>query len=76
MAGVAVAGAATAVAPQDAAVAANAPVADISDAPARRPSALRPNAHMVAAETGTPKELAKSHGPDGSDFMVLSLIHI
>ncbi len=70
MAGVAVAGAATAVSPQDAAVAATAPAADISDAPARRPSALRPNAHMAAAETGIPKELPKSHGPDGSDFMV------
>jgi acetolactate synthase-1/2/3 large subunit len=70
MAGVAVAGAATAVSPPDAAVAATAPVADTGDAPARRPSALRPNARMVAAETGIPKELPKSHGPDGSDFMV------
>jgi acetolactate synthase I/II/III large subunit len=70
MAGVAVAGAATAVSPQDAAVAATAPVADTADAPPRRPSAVRPNAQMAAAETGIPKELAKSHGPDGSDFMV------
>jgi acetolactate synthase-1/2/3 large subunit len=70
MAGVAVAGAATAVSPQDAAVAATAPVGDAGDAPARRPSAVRPNARVAAAETGTPKELAKSHGPDGSDFMV------
>jgi acetolactate synthase-1/2/3 large subunit len=68
MAGVAVAGAATAVSPQDAAVAA--PVADLNDAPARSPSALRPDARMAAAETGVPKELAKSQGPDGSDFMV------
>jgi acetolactate synthase I/II/III large subunit len=70
MAGVAVAGAATAVSPQDGAIAATAPVADTGDAPARRPSAVRPNAHVAAAETGTPKELAKSHSPDGSDFMV------
>src|ERR1700722_20144671 len=70
MAGVAVAGAATAVSPQDAAIAATAPAADIPNAPARRPSALRPDAHMAAAETGIPKELPKSHGPDGSDFMV------
>jgi acetolactate synthase-1/2/3 large subunit len=70
MAGVAVAGAATAVSPPDAAVAATAPVADTGDAPPRRPSALRPDARMVAAETGIPKELPKSHGPDGSDFMV------
>ena len=52
------------------AIAATAPVADTGDAPARRPSALRPDARVAAAETGTPKELAKSHGPDGSDFMV------
>ena len=70
MAGVAVAGAATAVSPPDAAIAATAPAADIPNAPARRPSALRPDAHMAAAETGIPKELPKSHGPDGSDFMV------
>jgi acetolactate synthase-1/2/3 large subunit len=72
MAGVAVAGAAGAVSsPQDAAIAANAPSADVSDAPPRRPSALRPTAvQLAAAETGIPKELAKSHGPDGSDFMV------
>jgi acetolactate synthase I/II/III large subunit len=68
MAGVAVTGAATAVSPQDEARAATAPVA--GTAPSPRPSALRPNAHMAAAETGTPKELAKTAGPDGSDFMV------
>jgi len=45
-----------------------APVADTNAS--RRPSALRPNAHMAAAETGTPKELAKTTGIDGSDFMV------
>ena len=70
MAGVAVAGAATAVSPQNAATAATAPVADGGDAPARLPSAVRPNARMAAAETGIPKELPKAHGPDGSDFMV------
>jgi acetolactate synthase I/II/III large subunit len=69
MAGVAVAGAAGAVSPE-AARAATAPSADLSDTPARRPSALRPNAHVAAAETGIPKEVAKTHGPDGSDFMV------
>lgn len=35
-----------------------------------RPSALPPGAVVAAAETGTPKELARAHGPDGSDFMV------
>ncbi len=66
----AVAGAATAVSPRDAARAATAPVADAAASPARAPSALRPSARMAAAETGTPKELAKATGPDGSDFMV------
>jgi len=66
MAGVAVAGAATAV--TDAARAAPAPVAETAATP--RPSALRPDARMAAAETGVPKELAKATGPDGSDFMV------
>ncbi len=64
MAGVALTGAAVA----DSANAATAPV--VETGPARRPSALRPDARMVAAETGTPKELAKATGPDGSDFMV------
>src|SRR6202521_166597 len=68
IAGVAVTGAATAVSPQDEARAATAPVAGTGPSP--RPSALRPNAHMAVAETGTPKELAKTAGPDGSDFMV------
>jgi acetolactate synthase-1/2/3 large subunit len=70
MAGVALTGAATAVAPQDAAHAATAPAAETNPSPARLPSALRPDARMAAAEAGTPKELAKSTGPDGSDFMV------
>src|SRR6202790_2691282 len=66
--GVALTGAATAVAPQ--VQAATAPVAETAASPARLPSALRPDARMAAAETGRPKELAKSTGPDGSDFMV------
>ena len=70
MAGVAVAGAAGAVSAQEAAQAATAPQADISNTPAPRPSALRPNAHVAAAETGVPKTAGKAEGPDGSDFMV------
>ena len=66
MAGVALTGAATAASPQGAAQAATTP----SPSPALRPSALRPDVRMAAAETGTPKELAKATGPDGSDFMV------
>ena len=43
---------------------------DGSTAP-RRPSALPPNMHVAAAETGTPKELApRIGGVPGSDFMV------
>jgi thiamine pyrophosphate-dependent acetolactate synthase large subunit-like protein len=64
--GVAVAGAATAVAQQ----AANATVAG-NTAAARLPSALPPTAWTVAAETGTPaKDLARIGGVAGSDFMV------
>jgi thiamine pyrophosphate-dependent acetolactate synthase large subunit-like protein len=70
MAGVALTGAATAVPPQDAARAATVTVAETAATPPRLPSALRPDARMAAAETGTPKELAKAVGPDGSDFMV------
>src|SRR4029077_15048229 len=70
MAGVALTGAATAVSPQDPAHAAAAPEATTDALPARLPSALRPNAQMAAAETGTPKELAKAAGRDTSDFMV------
>jgi acetolactate synthase I/II/III large subunit len=70
MAGAAVAGAAGVVAPQEAARAATAPVADVSETTAPRPSALRPIAHVAAAETGVPKALGKAEGPDGSDFMV------
>ena len=37
----------------------------------RLPSALPPNAHVAAAETGTPQAPASSeNGPPGSDFMV------
>jgi acetolactate synthase I/II/III large subunit len=68
LAGAAVAGAATAVAPAavNAATTATAPL----ESDLRRPSALRPSAQVAAAETGTPKELAKATRPDGSDFMV------
>jgi acetolactate synthase I/II/III large subunit len=68
MAGAALTGAATAASAQ--VRAATAPVAETAATPPRLPSALRPNAQMAAAETGTPKELAKAVGPDGSDFMV------
>ena len=61
--GVIAAGAATAVTPTRAAdvVAQNAP---------RAPSALPPSAKVAAAETGTPRELARVKGIPGSDFMV------
>src|SRR5258706_10840336 len=66
LAGVAVAGAASAVPPAEAATTASA-----SAAP-RRPSALPPTAHVAAAESGTPNELSTSSigGTPGSDFMV------
>jgi thiamine pyrophosphate-dependent acetolactate synthase large subunit-like protein len=66
LAGVAVAGAATAVPPAQAAT-----TASTSAAP-RRPSALPPTMQMAAAESGTPKELSNSRigGVPGSDFMV------
>src|SRR6185295_3737859 len=64
LAGVAVAGAATAVTAPDAAKAV--PVS----AP-RLPSALPPSFHTIATETATPgKELARIGGKAGSDFMV------
>jgi thiamine pyrophosphate-dependent acetolactate synthase large subunit-like protein len=67
LAGVAVAGAATAVTP-----AANTATdaATPNAAPAPRPSALPPSMHVAAAETGTPKELPRIGGVAGSDFMV------
>jgi acetolactate synthase-1/2/3 large subunit len=66
LAGVAVAGAATAV-PTDGANAATPPVG--VETP-RVPSALPPSAKVASAETGTPKALAKTKGPYASDFMV------
>jgi len=43
--------------------------ADQATAP-RVPSALRPSMQVAAAETGTPRELARVPGLPGSDFMV------
>jgi acetolactate synthase-1/2/3 large subunit len=65
LAGVAMAGAATAVTPA-------AKAATSTGAPLRRPSALPPTMHVAAAESGTPKELSTSRigGVPGSDFMV------
>jgi thiamine pyrophosphate-dependent acetolactate synthase large subunit-like protein len=67
LAGVAVAGAASAAPPPEIAKAAT-----NADAPAAvlRPSALRPSAAVAAAETGTPSLTAKAEGMPGSDFMV------
>jgi len=66
LAGVAVAGAASAVPPAQAATTAS------TSAPPRRPSALPPTMHVAVAESGTPKELSGSRigGVPGSDFMV------
>jgi len=64
LAGVAVVGAATTVAP------AAAPAAPSTTPPPRLPSALPPTARMVAAETGTPPPIPQTKGPAGSDFMV------
>ena len=66
LAGVAVAGAATAVTPP----VANAATTSSNAAPARLPSALPPSMQVAAAETGTPKELPRIGGVAGSDFMV------
>jgi acetolactate synthase I/II/III large subunit len=59
----AVAGAASGVTPATAAAVA-------SQAERRLPSALPPNAHVAAAETGTPQMPAHDNGTPGSDFMV------
>src|SRR6202035_2926592 len=67
LAGVAGAGAATAVTPPPAADAAT---TSSNTAPARLPSALPPTMQVAAAETGTPKELPRIGGVPGSDFMV------
>src|SRR5215470_17802486 len=66
LAGVAVAGAASAVPPAQAAT------TESTTAAARRPSALPPTMHVAAAESGTPKDLAGARigGVAGSDFMV------
>ena len=61
--GVMAAGAATAITPPAARA------ADPAPAP-RAPSARRPSMHVAAAETGTPRELARVPGIPGSDFMV------
>jgi acetolactate synthase-1/2/3 large subunit len=61
LAGAAVAGAATTVMPHAEAA---------PSQPAARPSALPPNARMVAAETGTPEMPKNKQGKPGSDFMV------
>src|SRR5450756_1105297 len=50
--------------------AALAAAAAASAAPARLPSALPPTAQVIAAETGTPAEMARVPGKPGSDFMV------
>src|SRR5262245_13186037 len=64
LASVAVAGAASAVAPD--ATAATSPVT----APPPRPSALRPSAVVAAAESAVPAALGHAEGRPGSDFMV------
>jgi acetolactate synthase-1/2/3 large subunit len=60
----AAAGAASAVNPATAAT------ATAPDAPARLPSALPPNAHVAAAETGAAPLPSRDIGTPGSDFMV------
>ena len=67
--GVAVAGAATAVASQNAANA-TAGVTAPAGAYAPRPSAVLPTARVAAIETKAPAELPRASGPAGSDFMV------
>jgi acetolactate synthase-1/2/3 large subunit len=70
LAGVAVAGAATAVSPSPD-IANAATTATSPTGPGRAmPSALRPAAHVAAVETGTPPALPRAQVPDGSDFMV------
>lgn len=68
LAGVAVAGAAGAIAPSDANAATTATSATGAAAP--RPSALPPSAAVAAAETGMPPAMPHAAGPAGSDFMV------
>jgi len=68
LAGVAVAGATATAQPINPAKAATS--ADSTTAPNPRPSALRPNAVVAAAEAGTPQEIKQQSGKPGSDFMV------
>src|SRR5262249_48796817 len=68
LAGVAVAGAASAVTPPAASAATTASTP--ASAPPRRPSALPPSMQVAVAETATPKELPRVGGVPGSDFMV------
>ncbi|MBV8419468.1 MAG: thiamine pyrophosphate-binding protein [Hyphomicrobiales bacterium] len=67
LAGAAVAGATTALAPPAANAAAT---TDASISAPRRPSALPPTMQVAVAETATPKELPRIGGVAGSDFMV------
>jgi acetolactate synthase I/II/III large subunit len=68
LAGVAIASAASAASPPDAAKAATSAIEPPPAAP--RSSALRPSASVAAAETDTPKMPAPAEGMPGSDFMV------
>ncbi|MBV8287492.1 MAG: thiamine pyrophosphate-binding protein [Hyphomicrobiales bacterium] len=67
LAGAAVAGATTALAPPAAKAVAT---TDASIGAPRRPSALPPTMQVAVAETATPKELPRIGGVAGSDFMV------
>src|SRR5262249_23595593 len=66
LAGAAVAGATTALAPP----VANAAATDASASAPRRPSALPPTMQAAVAAPATPKELPRIGGVPGSDFMV------
>ena len=70
LAGVAVAGAASAVTPVANGATPAASATASAPAPARAPSALAPSMRVAAAETATPKELSRIGGVPGSDFMV------
>jgi thiamine pyrophosphate-dependent acetolactate synthase large subunit-like protein len=63
MAGAALTGAAAVSSPSQAPAA---PAASPSPTPSARPPGMR----LAESEAGTPRELAKAAGPDGSDFMV------
>src|SRR5262244_3749854 len=66
LAGAAVAGATTALAPP----VAKGATTDASISAPRRPSALPPTMQVAVAETGTPQMPARDNGTPGSDFMV------